>query len=176
MIKLGAGKILVLVGALLTLVSTFFFSFFETISFPGVFFLYGEYGYGIGFLINIPSIFSEGAGWATNFGTDVMVVYIVAIVFIVFLLSGILQLIGLKSRVVAIIGSILPIVVGMLILLSSNGTLGFGTYLTLFASDAVAEGILPFNPVLGFVSLGTYTLLAGGVLGFIGGILGTKDF
>ena len=173
---MGAGKILILIGALLTLVSTFFFSLFATLGFPGVNATYGDYGYGIGFIFNIPYVLSNGADFAADIGAEVMVVYIVAIVFIVFLLSGILQLIGLATRVLAIIGSILPIAAGVLTLLISFGILDFGNYLTLFASDGIAPGIFPFDISLGTVSLGTYTLIAGGVLGFVGGILGTDEF
>ncbi|MHA2008747.1 MAG: hypothetical protein ACXABO_16215 [Promethearchaeota archaeon] len=174
---MGAGKILVLIGALLTLVSTFFLSFFST-PFPGIPVIpgIGDYGWGIGFIFNLPNVLSDGASVASAIGADVMVVYIVSIVFIVFLLSGILQLIGLASRVVAVIGSIFPIVVGVLILLISFGILDYGNYLTLFTYDAIAEGIFPFDLALGSVSLGTYTLLGGGVLGLVGGIMGTKDF
>ena len=171
---MGAGKILILIGALLTLVSTFFFSLFVT-PFPGVVTVPGAYGYGIGFIFNVPNILADGANVAASIGADVMVMYIVAIVFIVFLLSGILQLIGLASRVVAIIGSIFPIVVGILILLISFGILDFGNYLSLLTAGALAEGIFPFNLTLGTVSLGTYTLLAGGVLGLVGGIMGSSD-
>ena len=166
---MGAGKILVLIGALLTLVSTFFLTFGATII-PGVF------ASGLGFVFNIPLIFSDAAGFALLMGVEVMVVYILVIVYIVFLISGILQLVGLASRVVAIIGSILPIVMGVLILLIYLGVLNMSQYTVLFWWTPIVDGILPFDLPLGAVSLGTYTLLAGGVLGLIGGILGTKDF
>ncbi|MBY8984270.1 MAG: hypothetical protein KGD65_04315 [Candidatus Lokiarchaeota archaeon] len=109
-------------------------------------------------------------------GTEVMIVYILTIVYLVFVLSGILQLVGLASRVVAIIGSILPIVISVLIILILLGVLDYGSYTLLLARPDIIEGILPYHVPLGSpISLGTYTLLAGGVLGLIGGILGTKD-
>jgi len=166
---MGAGKILVLIGALLTLVSTFFLTFGATL-FPGVF------ASGLGFVFNIPNILSEAAGYATLMGEEVMIVYILTIVYLVFIISGILQLVGLASRVVAIIGSILPIAVGILIILIYSGILDMIQYTVLFWRTPIVDGILPFDLPVGVVSLGTYTLLAGGILGFVGGILGTKDY
>lgn len=167
---MGAGKILILIGALLTLVSTFFLSLFH---------LGGSiYGYGVGFIFNIPNIMEHADLYAILIGTETMVVYIVAIVFIVFLLAGILQLVGLASRVVAIIGSIIALGIGILFLLVA---LDVFTDITPFAillvDDAIADGIFPFDVALGDVlSLGTITLIAGGALGLIGGIMGSDDF
>ena len=172
---MGAGKVLILIGALLTLVSTFFFTFFEIL-------FTGAYASGLGFIFNIPTILSSADGYAITMGVEVMVVYILAIVYIVFILSGILQLVGLASRVVAIIGSIFPIVVGVLILLINLGILNMLGYTQLFWEVPIVDGVLPFNLSIGptsavaVTSLGTYTLLAGGVLGLVGGIIGTSDF
>ena len=165
---MGVGKVLILIGALLTLVSTSFLTLFE--------FILGVDASGIGFVFNIPEILENGPALAAIMGTEVMIVYILTIVYLVFILSGILQLVGLASRVVAIIGSILPIVISVLIILILLGVLDYGSYTLLFVHTDIVEGILPYNVPLGSpVSLGTYTLLAGGVLGLIGGILGSKD-
>ncbi len=163
---MGAGKILILIGALLTLVSTFFLSFYNAGG--------GDYGYGMGLILNIGDIMANPGTYVSG---ETMTVYIVAIVYIVFLISGVLQLVGLASRVVAIIGSIIVLAAGIMFLLVLLNVLSiFDPYLTLFETTAIAEGIFPFDLPLGPASLGTYTLLAGGVLGFIGGILGTKDY
>lgn len=172
---MGAGKILILIGALLTLVSTFFFTLFEIL-------FTGAYASGLGFVFNIPTILSSADGYAITMDVEVIVVYILAIVYIVFILSGILQLVGLASRAVAIIGSILPLAVGVLILLINLGILDMIGYTQLFWDVPIVDGVLPFNIAIGptsavaITSLGTYTLLAGGVLGFVGGIIGTSDF
>ncbi|NVM37169.1 MAG: hypothetical protein HWN81_16340 [Candidatus Lokiarchaeota archaeon] len=163
---MGAGKILVIIGAILTLVSTFFLSFFAAGG--------SDYGSGIGFVFNIPDIMANPGDYVAG---ETMTVYIVAIVFIVFLISGVLQLIGLASRVFAIIGSIIVIGVGVTILLAILDVFPDMTaYRNLLVGDAIADGIWPFDLALGDVSLGTYTLLAGGALGLIGGIIGTSDF
>jgi len=167
---MGAGKILILIGALLTLVSTFFLSL---VNIGGV-----VYGYGVGFIFNILDILSEADAIAVFIGTETMVVYIVTIVFIVFLLAGILQLVGLASRAVAIIGSIIALGVGIVILLAALDIFTDLTpFLTLLMHDSIAEGIFPLDVALTeYLSLGTVTLLAGGALGLIGGIMGSDDF
>jgi hypothetical protein len=162
---MAAGKILVLIGALLTLVSTFFLAFYHVVA--------DSYASGIGFVFNIPDIIANPG----SFGPDSMVVIIVAIVFIVFLLSGVIQLIGLVSRVIAFIGSFMTLTLGILILLVGLGVLtgDFALYSGLLVDDAIAPGIWPFNLPLGDVSLGTYTLIGGGALGLFGAIIGVKD-
>ncbi|MHA2038244.1 MAG: hypothetical protein ACW98X_17540 [Promethearchaeota archaeon] len=162
---MGAGKILVLIGGLLTLVSTFFLSFYVTGG--------GDYGSGLGFIFNIADIMANPGTYVPG---ETMTVYIVAIVYIVFLISGILQLAGLASRVVAIIGSIFVLAISILMLLVLLNVLAaYAPYLTLFDHAAIVPGILPLDVPLGSASLGAYLLLGGGVLGFVGGILGTKD-
>ena len=48
-------------------------------------------------------------------------------------------------------------------------------YASLLVDEAVVDGVWPFDVALGDASLGVYTLLAGGALGLIGGIIGTSD-
>lgn len=159
---MGTGKILILIGALLTLVSTFFFSFFTSGS---------EYGWGIGFIFNMSDIMENPGNYVAG---ESMTVYIVAIVIIVFLISGVVQLVGLVSRVVAIIGSIIVIGMGVAILIAVlDLSPDMTPYASLFVSDAIVDGVWPLNIPIGDMSLGTITLLAGGALGLAGGIIGT---
>ena len=149
---MGASKIYFLIGGLVTLLATFLFSFHTY--FPGVDI------YGIGFLMNIPALFTSG---------DILVI-IMTIVFIIFLLSGIFILLGVKSRVVAIIGSLFAIgVSGYFIFVFYIGMLD-PQFAFMFLDDAIIEGILPLNIPIGSISIGSILLLAGGVLGLIGGI------
>ncbi|KKN47291.1 hypothetical protein LCGC14_0664420 [marine sediment metagenome] len=149
---MGASKIYFLIGGLVTLLATFLFSFHTY--FPGVDI------YGIGFMMNIPALFTSG---------DILVI-IMTIVFIIFLLSGIFILLGVKSRVVAIIGSLFAIgVSGYFIFVFYIGMLD-PQFAFMFLDDAIIEGILPLNIPIGTISIGPILLLAGGVLGLIGGI------
>ena len=107
------GKILVLLGALLTLVSTFFFSFGQTNGADG-----RTLASGIGFLFNLPDIITDVKYWVAFNGGEVLVINIVSIVLLVFLVSGVIQLAGLANRVVAIIGSIFVLSASVIILLA----------------------------------------------------------
>lgn len=148
-----ARKISYIIGGILTVLATFLFSFH--LYFPGLHF------YGIGFIMNIPTFFTSG---------DILVI-IMAIVFIIFLLSGIFILIGLKSRRLAIIGSLLAIVTGVyFILVFYIGILEIDQFAFMFLDSALIEGILPLNIPIGTISIGPSLILAGGLLGLIGGI------
>ena len=99
-------------------------------------------------------------------------IIIIEIFIVLFLLAGLLQLIGLKSRAVGFIGSLLALggfIYFMLIefsLISSTAI-----YALLFVGDAL--GPLPFHIGLGsFASLGAYVLAGGAVLGIIGTFAG----
>ena len=150
---MGARKISYIIGGLITLLSTYLFTFH--LYFPGVHF------YGIGFIMNIPTFFTSG---------DILVI-IMAIVFVFFLLSGIFILIGLKSRTLAVIGSLLAIVAGVyFILVFYIGILGIDQFAFMFLNLELIEGIIPFNIPIGTVSIGPSLVLVGGLLGLIGGI------
>ena len=151
-------KILYIIGGLATLLATFLFSFHTY--FPGVYF------YGIGFIMNIPSLFTLGG----------VLNIIMVIVFIIFLLSGIFILIGLKNRVFAIIGSIFTLVVGTYFVLVFYIGIPFTQFTFMFLDLGIIEGILPLDISIGIISIGPIILLAGGVLGLISGIKDTGFF
>ena len=150
---MGFGKILTILGALITIVATYVLAFY---AFPP------SYGWGIGAWLNVVTIITSG---------DIMII-IIEIFIVLFLLAGLLQLIGLKSRAVGFIGSLLALggfIYFMLIefsLISSTAIYAF-----LFIGDAL--GPLPFHISVGsFASLGTYVLAGGAVLGIIGSFAG----
>jgi hypothetical protein len=175
------GKILILVGAILTLFSTYFLSFAQTNGADG-----RTYASGIGFLFNLPSIIGDVAYWVGFNGGEAMIIYIVAIVFIVFLLSGIIQLIGLINKYVAMIGSIIVIGMSIAIILAVTIDIpgwGLSQYSSLLWAPPIADGVWPLDvPIVAApgafyqnLSLGSITLIVGGGLGLAGGILGIKD-
>ncbi|MFX1374413.1 MAG: hypothetical protein ACFFA0_01240 [Promethearchaeota archaeon] len=156
---MGAGKIFCIIGGIITLLGTFLFSLAGAAPF------YLSY---LGFLENLATWFSSG---------DVLII-IMTVLFLIFMISGVFILIGLKVRALAIIGGIFGIIVGIYFLLSLYGVLPFeaSQFILLFFNDALVPGIIPLDVPLGDASLGTYFMLGGGVLGLIGGIMGTEDF
>lgn len=151
------GKVLYIIGGLVTLLATFLFSFHTY--FPGLDF------YSIGFIMNIPLLFTTG---------DVLYI-IITIVFIIFLLSGIFILLGGKSRVLATIGFIFAIGVGVYFMLVFYMGVSFeiSQFAFVFLDLAIIEGILPLTINIGTVSIGPILVLGGGVIGLIGRILDT---
>ncbi|MFX0001362.1 MAG: hypothetical protein ACFE9Q_14360 [Candidatus Hodarchaeota archaeon] len=154
---MASGKIFCILGGILTLLGTYFFSFLPSLP--------GTYYYGLGFFLNIYSIFTSG--W--------ILYIIIAIIFIVFLLSGIFIIIGVKSKTLALIGSLFVLGFGVYMILAFY-VFGLTSDITIFMAQFInaplVEGIIPFDLFLGPFSLGTYILIGGGVLGLIGGIKG----
>ncbi|MFW9937368.1 MAG: hypothetical protein ACFFD5_06940 [Candidatus Thorarchaeota archaeon] len=176
------GKILLLIGAILTLLSTFFFSFGVTAGTDGRTLISG-----IGFLFNLPEIFGDVAYWNSFNGGEIALQYTFAIVFILFVFSGVIQLGGLKNKYVAFIGSLIVIAFGIYLVINLTHTppLDLNRYSSLFWRAPIVDGILPLDiriievntiPVVYlYLSLGTITLFIGGALGLVGGFLGRKD-
>ncbi len=156
---MGAGKIFCILGGIVTLLATFLFSFADAAPF---------YLYYIGLLRNL----------GTWFGTGDPLIIVMVVLFLIFMLSGLFILLGIKSRALAIIGAIFAIVVGVYFMLALYGVLPFeaAQFILLFMNDALVDGFVPLAVPLGDASLGTYLMLGGGVLGLIGGIMGTDDF
>ncbi len=153
---MALGKIFIILGALLTILGTWVFA--------TILFIPGYVGSGLGFAMNLPSIIGVDPG------ADAVVFYLLLVLFIAWLASGVLQLIGLKSRIGGIIFSLIPLAIGlMLILLIYTDILGMMS--AIFTLMTVGEQIGGFFPILvplGDLGLGTYFLLGGGVLGIVG--------
>ncbi len=153
---MALGKIFIILGALLTILGTWVFA--TLLFFPGY------VGSGLGFAMNLPSIIG------TDPGADAVVFYLLLVLFIAWLGSGVLQLIGLKSRIGGIIFSLIPLAIGlMLVLLIYTDILGMmSAIFTLFTLGEHFGDFFPILVPLGDLGLGVYFLLAGGVLGIVG--------
>ncbi|MFX0021055.1 MAG: hypothetical protein ACFE9S_01930 [Candidatus Hermodarchaeota archaeon] len=175
------GKILIVVGAIITLFSTFVLSFARTNGIDGRIF-----SSGIGFLLNLPDIFGNVAYWIGLNGGDVALEYIMSIIFIIFVFSGVIQLLGLLNKYVGFVGSLLAIAFGItLIIFVAVDISGWGLnrYSSLFWAPPIVSGAYPLDvPVMTAsgvfyqnLQLGTITLIVGGGVGLTGGILTLKD-
>ena len=121
-----------------------------------------------------PSFISDPDLYAAFAGIDVWLFWILLIVFLIFLIAGILQLVGLKSRIVGVIFSLFPLGVGvMFLLLFYTDILGVisGSFGLFFIGESFG-GFLPvFVDIGDGIGLGAFFLLGGGALGLVGSIL-----
>ncbi|MFW9874502.1 MAG: hypothetical protein ACFFG0_15455 [Candidatus Thorarchaeota archaeon] len=153
-----------ILGGVLTLVSTYFFAFYQS----GL-----AYAYGYGALFRISLMFRDASSYGSQFGIPVFLVYFIAVALFVFLLSGIFQILIVFSRGLAIIGSLFVLSGAIFLFLvhSEIFSIDFTIYELIFIWDPIIGDILPFHVEIATYSLGTYILLIGGLLGLIGGIL-----
>jgi hypothetical protein len=152
---MGLRNIFCVIGGILVLVATYF------LTFDGV---SPNYVYGLGLLLNLGLIFSSG---------EVLTI-VIAIILVIFCLSGLFIILGVKSRFLSIFGSLLAILVSVYFILILMGVLPpeVAVYGLLFFHPALVEGIIPYHLALGTMGgLGIWVLLAGGILGLIGGII-----
>jgi len=152
---MALGKILMILGGIITIVATYVFTFY---AFPPF------YGWGIGAWLIVADAFASG---------EIMII-LIEIFIILFLIAGVIQFIGVKSRAVGFIGSLLALggfIYFMLIefsLISSTAI-----YALLFVGEAL--GPLPIHISVGsFAGLGVYLLAGGAVLGLIGTFVGRE--
>ena len=169
---MGAGKILSILGGIIALVATLFFSFY-TFDLMG----FTNPGYGIALFMNFMDILDSGE----------ILHIVILIVYAIGVVSGVFILIGAKVRALAIIGAIFALFLGVMLLLVIGLEIDLGADLNssvnIFGGkEALVDGIIPFDLELGlgspplFLNLGTILLIGGGALGLIGGIIGGDDF
>ena len=167
-IKMANGKFLALLGGIVTLIGTFFFSLFTS----GALYNYGIMG-AVGVLDAISGSGVEGV--------------VFSIIYILYLLSFMLILIGIKSRIFAIIGSILPIAGMVFVIL---GAFGVWTYPINWLGNAIGgggmgplvPGIIPvsFDALLlpgsySTIDLGTWIVGLGGLLALVSGFISREN-
>lgn len=165
---MGAGKILSIIAGIITLLSTFLLVWFTgTVGLE-------EWGaHGAGLAMVIIKMFTEAAVYEIEMTVPIWAVYIIAVGAILFLIAGLFQLIGAKVKALAIIGSLFPLALGVIVILGTfDVPLGMMDNLVfmLHPLEFVTD-VLPYNLELANISIGTYGLLAGGLLGLISGFM-----
>lgn len=162
---MAKGKILALLGGIITLIGTFFFSLFT----------YGtDYNYGIGSFMGLLDSFS-GSGWEG---------VVMSIGFLLYLLSFVLILIGIKSRAFAFIGALFPLAVMTFVLL---GAFNIWVYPVNFIGNSIggagaAISFIPFSfdalllagPYTN-IDLGTWIVGLGGLLALVSAFISRED-
>ena len=168
---MALGKIFIILGALLSILGTYVFALYGSTGFVGS---------GIGFILNTiggglvdPPLITGAGTYAPLLSTEIWIFYIILVIFLIFLAAGVLQLIGMKSRVVGLIFSLFPLGVGlMFIFLEYTDFLGIKSgFFGLFFIGEQYGDIFPVLLNLPDLGIGVYFLLAGGALGIIGSIM-----
>lgn len=159
---MAVGKILIILGALLSILGTYVFALFL--------FWPGAVGSGLGFATNLFDIIAIDP---SSLGADAITFYFMLVLFIIWLVSGVLQLVGLKVKIVGIIFSLFPLGIGIMFMLLFYTEI-LGPMTALFTFFTIGEHFGDFFPILvslGDLGLGAYFLIAGGALGLVGSIM-----
>lgn len=157
---MAAGKVFAFLGGILTLVGTFVFALYGST---------GIVGSGIGFILNLDEIFGDADALAALMDIPVVLFYVYTVIFLIFLASGVLQMLSIRSKAVGFIFALFPLGVGlMFILLVYTQILGVtsGFFAIFFIGEQFGD-IFPFLVPLGDLAIGVYLILAGGVLGVL---------
>ncbi|MHA2038245.1 MAG: hypothetical protein ACW98X_17545 [Promethearchaeota archaeon] len=168
---MGIGKILSLVAGIITLLATFLFSWYAVDGGGGIIYYAG----GLGIIKNLPAMFTNAQGLGSTLGIPFFALYIIAAIFILFLASGILQILGIKSRIPLIIGTILSLGIGSLIWLGSADVINRVDWIVniLGTDTPLIEGVLPLSIFgIDIIDLGVYLLYAGGIIGIVAAVYG----
>jgi hypothetical protein len=165
------GKLLAVIGGLITIFATFAMTWFEVA---------GVYASGIAIALGISDTFTNAATIAASWGGGVptFVIYIVEGCYLLMLISGLLMLFGGASRALAIIGSFMPLAISIASIAGSLSPFPENVldYISMLASDSAKWGIFPFHvPLGGVLSLGSIVLLLGGLMGLISAFFPRKD-
>jgi hypothetical protein len=174
---MGAGKVLTIIGSILTLVGIYIFNWVPESMFNMT---------GINGLMGIPDILDPSfADFLILIGYESWMAYILLIVVILIAISGILSLIGIKAKALSLIGGLIPFAFGgiMIIITLDLFDLGdalnqfFGVLMLLFAgTEPIVEGIIPFNVDFADMTLGPILIAVGGLLALISGFMSRDDF
>ncbi|MFX0083481.1 MAG: hypothetical protein ACFE94_17170 [Candidatus Hodarchaeota archaeon] len=168
------GKKLSLISGIITIVATFFFSWYA-IDVLGTTY----YANGLGIMNNLVDMFTDAESLGTTLDIPPFAFYIIAGIFIAFLVSGVLQILGMKHRVFVIIGTLLVLLIASLIFLGSADVVNIDNWIinVLGTDTPLIEGIIPLKILEeGMFDIGMYLLYAGGIIGIIASVYGPGAF
>ena len=157
-------KIFIILGAVLSILGTYVFALFS--------FILDTVGSGLGFAMN----FFDNVLTMDLYlvGAEATFFYVMFAIFIIWLISGVLQLVGLIIRSVGSIFSLFPLGVGiMFLLLSYTEFLEPISYLLklYFAGEHFGNIFPILIDIGGGMGLGAFFLVGGGTLGLVGSIM-----
>jgi hypothetical protein len=161
---MNIGKLLAILGGAFTIIAMFLF----------VLFVEGTYySYVIGAYITFNSVIVNVSTHAVSLGVGEWVIYLSLVGYVVFSVTGFIQLGGVKSKLAAIIGSIIPLFVGILLMLNAFTGIfsGFRELMNLFIGPPLfaygTENYIPISAEISGIGFGTYLLVIGSLMTFI---------
>ena len=171
---MSAGKGFSIAGGVLILIATYALAWY-TLDVGGTTYL----AYGVNGIGGLANMFVHPEAYGTAVGMEPAVTFVFAGIFIWFLVSGVLALIGGKVRGFSFAGAVMPIVIATIIILAPYGgpTTIPMDYITVFESPIyLVTNIIPFTIQIGSVqlSIGLYVLLLGGFFTLISGFMKRK--
>ena len=172
---MGKGKNLTLIGGILTVIATYALCWFKRRI------LYLDYFFnGIGAIENVLDLFFHPELYAEYYELPTWTVYVIAVFVILFLISGALQILAIKKRFAGIIGSVMPLIISIMIILGVMFSLipEIVKFLEIFGDHSpLIAGAIPLNYAIAGrpESIGSYVLIAGGILGIIGSYLSREE-
>ena len=173
---MAPGKTLSLVAGIITLVATFLFSWIALEIGAG-----GDiyYANGIGIIKNLPAMFTDAESIGSTLEIPVFAFYIIVGIFILFLASGVLQILGIKHRAFVLLGTIVSLGITTLLLLSTVDVIdeALWVYYILGTEEPLVENIIPLTILgIGTLDIGMFVLYAGGIVGIVASIYGPGPF
>ena len=173
---MGTGKKLCVISGIITLVATFLFSWIALeIGAGGTIY----YANGIGIIKNLPAMFTDAESLGSTLEIPVFAFYIIAGIFVLFLASGVLQILGIKHRAFVILGTVTSLGITTLLLLSTVDVIDKANwvYYILGTDEPIIENIIPLTIFgLDTFDIGMYILYAGGIVGIVASVYGPGPF
>jgi len=171
---MSAGKGFSIAGGVLILIATYLLSWYS-LDIAGITY----YAYGVNGLGGLANMFVHPEAYGGAVGMEPAVTYVFAGLFIWFLVSGVLALIGAKVRGFSFAGATMPIIIGTVIILAPFGgpTTLIMEYITAFEGPVfLVHNIIPFTIELESfqLSIGTYVLILGGFFTLLSGFMKRK--
>ena len=157
---MNIGKLLAILGGVLTILAMYLFTLFAASPY---------FSYAIGGFITLNSVVVNSVLYAGNLGVGEWVIYLILIGYVVFVTTGFIQLGGASNKVPAIIGSVIPLLVGLLLIINGfTGALsGFRYAMEMFSGPALYMPFFPIHFEIGGIGFGTYLMIIGSTLTLI---------
>ena len=170
------GKLLSIIAGIITLVATYLFSWIAIpIGSPPTTF----YSNGYGIIRNLPNMFTDADSIGSTLEIPGFAIYIIACLLIVFLASGVLQILGIKHRAFVAIGTFFSLGIAFILLFSTLEVIDTANwaYYILGSDEPIVEDIIPLK-ILGLdvFDIGFYLLYAGGFIGIVASVYGPGAF